>query len=317
MRPSIPVVLIALLLLAACTKPSDTPIKIGINTWPGYEFLFLAEQQGIFKEVDANIKLVHLSTLTDAERAFINGRVDGIASTLIEVVQSHFLGPNPIKVVMIPDYSNGGDVIVAHNSIKSVADLKGKSVGCEVSSLGIFVLARALAKAGLELDDVNLVNTAQTDWQTLIQKGKVEAFVSYPPYSIEMLRNDNYHQIFSSAEIPFEIMDSVALSDEALKQDPQIVDKLMQAWTKALDYARDNPQQAYKIMADREGISTEEFQAALSDLIILDTNQQKELFRDTSKIEKSLQQVCETLVDVNAISGNCEEVASLIYRPKL
>lgn len=314
MKPLYLVLVIALTCLTSCNQAPSSPIKIGINPWPGYEFLYLAEKQGFFKEVGANVQLIQLGTLTDVERAYINGRVDGIASTLIEVVQSHVLSPNPLEIVMIPDYSNGGDVIVANKSIENMKQLNGKSVGTEVSSLGIFVLERALAKAGLNLSDVNIVNTAQTDGKSLLELGKIDAFVSYPPYSLEVLRNEQYHQIFTSAEIPYEIIDSVAIATSVLKSNPGIDEKLLQAWDKALAYAKENPQHAYQIMAEREGITAEEFEATLGDLIILDADQQRKLLSNPESLKNSLRQVCTTLVQVNAIEAACSGLESLIHR---
>jgi hypothetical protein len=45
-----------------------------------------------------------------------------------------------LKVIPIPDYSNGGDVIIADTRIGNMLGLKGKRIGCEVSSLGIYIL---------------------------------------------------------------------------------------------------------------------------------------------------------------------------------
>lgn len=306
--------LLMLVFLAGCIKPEDKPVTISINPWPGYEFLFLAEQLGFFEEAGVPIKLVQLASLGDSQRAYINGRVDGMASTLIEAVQAEHLGGAPLKVVLISDYSNGGDVILSGSDIKRVGELKGRPVGAEVSSLGVFVLQRALAKEGLMLDDVKVINTEQADGQALLDDGKIEAFVSYPPYSVNVLKDNRYHVLFSSAEIPFEIVDTVSISEAVLEEHPQLVSRLHTAWQMALDYTRDNPEQAYRIMAEREGITVEDFKAVVGDLVILGKNEQQALFLDSAKLDASAHSVCTTLVHIESLTVDCDLQRSLIYR---
>jgi NitT/TauT family transport system substrate-binding protein len=306
--------LVLFVFFVGCAKQDDKPVTIAINPWPGYEFLFLAEQLGYFDEVGAPIKLVQLASLGDGQRAYINGRVDGMASTLIEAVQAEHLGGAPLKVVLVADYSNGGDVIVADSGLKNVAELKGRAVGCEVSSLGVFVLQRALTKAGLTLDDVTVINTEQADGQSSLKDGKIDAFVSYPPYSVNVLKDKRYQTLFSSAEIPFEIVDTVSISETVLKKYPQLVSKLHAAWQMALDFTRDNPEQAYQIMAERQGISPEDFKAVLADLVILGRNEQQALFLDSAKLDASAHSVCTTLVHIESLTVDCDQQRSLIYR---
>lgn len=302
------------LAISACTSKQDDPLKLAINAWPGYEFLYLADQKGFFEQVGLNVSLLQLGSLADGQRAFLNGYANAMASTMIEAVQSQVLGAKNIKIVLIPDYSNGGDVIIANRAINSISDLKGKTVGCEVSSLGIFILQRALAKAGLTLNDVTIINTEQNMGYESLDTNQIDAFVSYPPISIELLKHPNNHIIFSSAEIPNEIIDVVSISEDYLEQHPDIVVKLHQAWQMALDFHKSNPDEAVRIMAEREGITPQEFNDVLSDLKLLDINEQTALFRQPGLLENSVQQVCQTLNHVGSIEANCSHLPNLIYQ---
>jgi NitT/TauT family transport system substrate-binding protein len=302
--------------MLGCSNKQDATkaVTIAINPWPGYEFLHLAQEMGFFEQTGANIKLVQLDSLSDAQRAYTNDHVDGFATTLIEAVQAEPLGGKPLKVVLVTDYSHGGDVIIANGSISSFSEIKGKKVGCEVESLGIFVLARALAKNGLTLSDVEIVNIAQANAQNAFNTGVIDAFVTYPPVSINLLKREGFSTIFSSAEIPFEILDTVSISDEALSKNPQLVERLHAAWQLALDFTKKSPDEAYKIMADREGISVDEFKSLQSDLVILSKDKQPELFSQPEKLQKMVIDVCKTLVHADAISTDCDSLRNIIYR---
>lgn len=304
----------SLFLLFSCMEKPKELVKIGINPWPGYEYLYLAENQGFFEELGMPVKIIQLSSLSDVRRAYLGGRVDGMASTMIEVVQASQLGNRPLKVVLVSDYSNGGDVIIAHKSISSMAGLQGKTIGLELASLGVFFLHRALNKVGLSLADVTTVNIEQTAAAEALLSETIDAYVTYPPTSIHLLKKDRFHSVFSSADIPFEIIDTVTLSTSVLEREPGIVAGLHQAWQMALDFAKDHPQEASRIMAQREGISVEDFDEAVLDLVILDTPSQREIFANADELQRSAQEVCQVLADIKSLESSCDSLPNVIYR---
>jgi len=314
MKPSLLGIIFIALCLSACGQKTNPPVEIAINPWPGYEFLLLAEQKGFFKEVGLNAKLIQVGSLSDAQRSFVNGYTDGLASTAIEAVQAQVFSNTPLEIVLVPDYSNGGDVIIARKEFSNISSLKGKNIGCEVSSLGIFLLQRALAKEGLNLSDVNIVNVEQMNGERLMQDKKIDAFVSYPPVSLSILKQDEFHKVFTSAEIPKEIIDTIAVSKKALALNPDFVPKLHKVWQMALDYYKQAPEDALNIMARREGISTEDFVGVLSDLKLVNTAEQKEIFESPEKLQQSVVDLCKTLVEIDAINYNCKKFPNIIYK---
>ena len=306
--------LFVVLVSVSCAKKALPPVKIAINAWPGYEFLYLAEVKGFFKEEGLNISIVQLESLADSQRAYVSGYVDGIASTIVEVVQAQALAGRPLNVVLAADYSNGGDVILAETSYASLEELKGKTVGCEVSSLGIFMLLRALDSVNMNHDDVNIVHTEQYEGLTALNEGQIDAFVSYPPASIRVMQSGPYHQLFSSAQIPFEILDTVSVAEEVLNNTPEFVAKLHRAWQKSLDYYNTNQQEALGIMAAREKISTKEFEAVLAGLIILDQSQQNNIIGGKNELQKKAIEVCHVMKKFGVLNANCNDLPSIVYQ---
>jgi len=310
----IALVSLVLTFCVSCSEQSVPPVKIAINPWPGYEFLYLAEEKGFFQKTGLNAKLIQLRSLADGQRAYINGHVDGMASTVIEAVQAEVFGGEPLKVVMVSDYSDGGDMVVARSEFANMQALRGKKIGCEVSSLGIFILQRALAKSGMSLEDVELVNIEQMRVEKAMNSQELDAVVTYSPVSINLLNSKNYHAVFTSREIPKEIIDIISISEKALKANPEFVSRLHDAWGMALDYYRSNPQDALTIMAEREGITPADFKGVLSDLKIVDEKGQKEIFEPSKGLDKNIMEVCRTLVHVNAISTDCANFPDIVYK---
>lgn len=303
------------LMLVACSPQTSNKVSIAINPWPGYELLYLASNKGFFKAVGLNIELAQTATLSDAQRAYISGRVDGFSSTIVEAVQAQEFGGEPLTVVLFTDYSNGGDVILSHPPYSSLTSLKGKKVGCEVSSLGIYILARALNLYGMSLEDVEIINIEQGNALQSLTTGKIDAMVTYPPYSFAILNDSNqsHHKVFSTAEIPNQILDTISISKKTIKDNPNLVPKLQQAWQMAYDYLKQYPDEAIQIMAERENISQAEFSQALTDIHILNNTEQSHLLKNLDDMITLAQSVCDTLNKVAAFDSSCDHIKNLFY----
>lgn len=310
----IKILLISLsLLVVSCSPQENKAVTIAISPWPGYEFLYLAEQKNFFADVGANIKLLQLGSLSDSQRAYLNGYTDGFASTIIEAVQAQVLGQEPLSIVMVSNYSNGADVIVTSKGIADISELRNLTVGAEVSSLGIFMLQRALEKSNLQLDDVNLVNVEQSRGMKALRDGSVDAFVTYPPVSTNILNSPRYHVIFSSADIPKEIVDVLSLSQKVLRDNPELPQQLFRAWEMARKYYEDYPTESIRIMAAREQISPVDFEAILkNELVILDAREQQQLLKAGSTLDRSLRSVCLALVHAGALETDCEKLPVML-----
>ncbi len=295
-------------MFSACSRQdSNDPVRIGINPWPGYEFLYLAAEKGFFMAEGLEVELLELASLADVKRTFEQGRADGMASTIIEAVQVASASNNPIALVLVPDYSNGGDIIVAREPFSSMADLKGKKVGVELGLLGTYILSRATETAGLSLDDVVEINVEQLSAREALLSGQVDAMVTYPPFSTEILKLPGVKQIFSTREIPGEVIDAVSIRVDALENPQQWQEKFHSAWQRALDFTAENPAEAYRIMAGREGISVEEFEDALKGISVI-SSQDQAMILGSDALESNLESVCETLKRAGDNVIDCKDI---------
>ena len=98
--------------------------------------------------------------------AFAAGKVDAVMMTMGDALVTGAPGARSIAI-LITDYSNGNDMIVAKKGIGSIKALKGKKIGLETGLVEHLMLTKALEKNGLKITDVKLVNvpthqTAQT-----------------------------------------------------------------------------------------------------------------------------------------------------------
>lgn len=249
--------------LSACQKAP--PLRLCINPWPGYEVIFLAQSKGLYAAAGVDVDIVQLDSLNQCRRAFERGQVDGMASTLIEVLQARELSDRKPQIVYVHDYSNGGDVVMAKNGIADIKALRGARVGFEPGTLNLYVLSRALARDGMSLDFVQPVAMAQSEMAQALIDDKVDAVVTYPPFSIALHDQQLAQTIFSTKAIPGEVLDVMSFDAGVLLERKQDIAKLLTAYELGLVYHQQHADEANALMAAREGISVDDFAHAITD----------------------------------------------------
>ena len=90
--------------------------------------------------------------------AYVAGQLDGVGMTNGDALVTGATG-KPSVGILINDYSNGNDMIVARPGIESIKDLKGKKVGLEEGFVSHLLLLNALELNGMKPEDVTFVNT--------------------------------------------------------------------------------------------------------------------------------------------------------------
>lgn len=248
-------------MLTSCGAPKLPQLSLAIADWPGYEYFYLAAHQRLDRKAGFELSVVQFSSLEDERRAYVRGDVEAIATTLPDAVAICRQAPARCPViVLVLDQSDGADQLIASQSVRSMASLKGKVLGIEKSDLGEYMAIRALQKAGMVIGDVRLVYGGPRNLVDRLVAGNLDAIVSYPPHIDYLGKSQDWQVLFSSRDIPGEIVDVLAVSP-ALFRDRLLVDQLIQSWWLARDYALAQPQQATTLMAKRQGVTPAQFMA--------------------------------------------------------
>jgi NitT/TauT family transport system substrate-binding protein len=151
--------------------------------------------------------------------------------------------------------------------MRTMRDLKGKSVAVESSALGAFVLSRALAVNGMQASDVNVVHLESNEQPTAFEKDLVDGAVTFDPYRAQFLRA-GAKTLFDSTQIPGEIVDLLAVRATVVEHRPKAIHALLAGWFSAIDYMKSKPEDAARRMGIRQQTSGPEFLKALQGLHI-------------------------------------------------
>jgi NitT/TauT family transport system substrate-binding protein len=247
---------VALLLsLSGCMREPETALRIGTNVWIGSEPLYLARELGRLDP--ATVQLVEYPSASEVLRAFRNQAIDGMVISLDELFGLAVDGLQP-KIVLVVDVSHGADVVVGRRGMRTMRDLKGKSVAVESGALGAFVLSRALALNGMQASDVNVVHLESNEQPNAFDKGQVDGAVTFDPYRAQFLRA-GAKTLFDSTQIPGEIVDLLAVRASVVEKRPKAIQALLTGWFGALDYMKSDPNDAAQRMGIRQQTSGEQF----------------------------------------------------------
>jgi NitT/TauT family transport system substrate-binding protein len=256
---------IALLLsLSGCMRGPETALRIGTNVWIGSEPLYLA--RGLGRLDPAVVQLVEYPSASEVLRAFRNQAIDGMVISLDELFGLAVDGFQP-RIVLVVDVSHGADVVVGRGGMRTMRDLKGKSVAVESSALGAFVLSRALALNGMQASDVNVVHLESNEQPSAFEKGQVDGAVTFDPYRAQFLRA-GANTLFDSTQIPGEIVDLLAVRATVFEKHPKAVQALLTGWFDAIDYMKSDPNDAARRMGIRQQTTGEQFLEAQKGLHI-------------------------------------------------
>lgn len=249
--------LLMVLTISGCGQP-QTPIRLGTNVWPGYEPLYLAQEIGQLD--NGKIRLIGYPSASEVIRAFRNRSLEAASLTLDEALLLLDKGL-PIKVVLVHDVSHGADAILARPDIRQISDLRGKTVAVESSALGAYVITRALQQSNLGLEAIQIKHLDVSHHEAAYKAGRVDAVVTFEPFNTR-LKELGAQEIFTSRELPGEIIDVLVVHEDIFKTRLDDLRHLTRSWFAALEYIDAEPQKAAAIMGRRLKVSDEEVLAS-------------------------------------------------------
>lgn len=263
------------LLLAACSqKQSAQPeqrreFSIGWSIYAGWMPWPYAQQAGIVKKwadkYGIKINIVQVNDYVESVNQYTAGKFDGVTVANMDALTIPAAGGKDTSAIIVGDYSDGNDGILLKGA-DSLSAIKGRQVYLVELSVSHYLLARALSSAGLKPTDVKTVNTSDADIVGAFASPAVTAAVAWNPQLSVMKAQPGVKEVFSSHDIPGEILDLLAVDTATLKANPNLGKALAGIWyeTVALMQRQDDKgKEARAAMAKLSGATPEMFDSQL------------------------------------------------------
>jgi NitT/TauT family transport system substrate-binding protein len=266
---------------AAAATNAKPPLRIAYSDWPGWTALEIGIQKGWFKEAGVDVQFSWFDYLPSMD-AYTAGKVDAVTITNGDAL---VMGANGAKskLILLMDYSNGNDQVIGQPSIKTFKDLKGKKVGLEVGLVDHLLFLRALEKFGMKASDVEIVKIPTNETPQALASGQVSAIAAWYPVSAQAHKAvANSTTLFTSADVPGLIYDTLAVNPASLESRREDWAKVVKVWYRISDFVRDPKTQgeAVAIMAAKVGVKPEEYQANVPGTHFLSLEEAKKAYRD-------------------------------------
>ncbi|MEB3337037.1 MAG: ABC transporter substrate-binding protein [Leptolyngbyaceae bacterium] len=245
----------------SASAPTTTPlVRMGFSAWPGWFPWQVTQTEKIFEANQVNVDLKWFDGYLDSITALNSGQLDANTQTLNDTISSVAAGSDQV-IVLVNDNSTGNDKIIVREGINTIADLKGKKVAAEEGTVDHFLLLLGLKKAGLTQKDIDFQPLETGAAAAAFVAGKLDAVGVFAPFTTKALERKGSKELFSSKDFPGAIPDHLVVSRKLVNEQPQAVQALVNSWFKTLDFISANKAKAYEIMAQRAGVTVEEYNA--------------------------------------------------------
>ena len=305
----LPAVLFAALLAGTISVSADEKedVTMAFCTWTGYAPMFIAKELGYFDDAGINMDIQIIEDESTYAALLVQGSVQFLATAQDPNIKM-FANGTPSRYVLAMDASCGADGLVATEDIESMDDLKGKTLALDTAASSYYFFLTALEDASsLKEEDINLAEMSDTTEAGLaFMSGQVDAAIMWEPELSEALDSvEGAHTLVTSADYPETILDSLVVNTDYAEEHPEVVEAVAEAWYKAIDFMKENPEEAYEMMASGfEEVTAEDIASDVEGLEFFGKEENETLNDD--KTERSIKAISQDMADFWMEKGECE-----------
>ena len=202
-------------------------IYVGWMPWP------YAAEAGIVKKwadkYGINITVTQINDYVESINQYTAGKFDGVTLTNMDALTIPAAGGVDTTLLIVGDFSNGNDGIVLKKG-KTLAAIKGQKINMVELSVSHYLLARALGTVKLKEKDIKVVNTSDADIVAAFKSSDSTAVITWNPQLMEVKAEPGATLVFDSSKIPGEIIDTLGVNTETLKDNPNLGKALAGIW---------------------------------------------------------------------------------------
>lgn len=222
--------------------PAAEQLKVG--TWKTAQTIQPYFYQDFLEKGDT-VEVFSFTNPADQKTALLAGSLQMTGTTLAHAIQSAAQG-QPVVIVAALCNKCSAFVVRKDGPIKTVADLKGRTIGYVPGTMHEILLRELLGKNGLSPETgVTLVRIDFFDMGTALARGSIDAFLSGEPFP-SLAVNQGYGRILASPyfdESVGTINAGMLVTRAMIDKDPGAVQRLVDAHARATEYLRRHPQQ--------------------------------------------------------------------------
>ncbi|MBI4784325.1 MAG: ABC transporter substrate-binding protein [Oscillatoriophycideae cyanobacterium NC_groundwater_1537_Pr4_S-0.65um_50_18] len=252
-------------------------VRIGYQVVPNAELL--AKALGLAQKAFPNsqVQYVSFDSGRDVNTAFAAKGIDfgliGSVPTSVGIARNL-----PYYVYFIHDVIGSAEALIVKDTVKVPADLKGKKIGTPFGSTAHFSLLNLLKLENIDQKDLTILDLQPPDLVAAWQRGDIDGGYVWQP-NLSKLQKAGGTLLKTSADLAKQgvvTADVGVVSKEFADKYPDAVKQYVSALNEAVKVYRSDPEAAAKTIAPELGIPVADSKAAMSEIIWLDSSEQKD-----------------------------------------
>ena len=290
--------IVALTFTPALHAAEKTNFSIAWTIYVGWMPWDYMSKTGIMKKwadkYGITVDIVQLNDYVESINQYTAGKFDGCTMTNMDALTIPAAGGVDTTALIIGDFSNGNDGVVLKGAGKKLADIKGQKVNLVELSVSHYLLARALESVKLAEKDIKVVNTSDADMVAAFGAKDVTAAVTWNPLLTTIKSQPNVSVVFDSSHIPGEIIDTLMVNSQTLKDNPKFGKAVVGAWFETMQLmsaASEAGKAAREMMAKASGTDLADFDSQLKTTRMFYSANDAVMFTRGDELPKTMEQV--------------------------
>ena len=238
----IAVFLLVIFTLYGISDKDPETVNIGYLPTDHDAALFVANATGMFKKAGLEVKFYEYNNGGDLMSAMASGDLDvgyvGITPVIYSISKE-------VPVRIVAGAQNEGSGLLCHDSsIKTISDLKGKTVATPgEASVQSVLLKYDLKKNGLNTTDIESPTMKVSSMNDALKTGGIDAMLTYEPYVTISKEINNQTLVESSEDIlPDHPCCVVVMNEKFLSEHTNKAKTILDIHKKATDKIKANPE---------------------------------------------------------------------------
>jgi NitT/TauT family transport system substrate-binding protein len=316
------------MLFTALLANAANPIKVAWTPYPSWQILpattLNLDGKGAFldrrmKETGGKVEIVKFKEYTVSITAMVAGEVDACAMTLQEALSFAVDGGVPVTVILVNDYSNGNDAVFGPPG-STLKDLETNPVLLEEFSVSQYVSYRALQTNDLDAKKLQVRNTPGDEIPKVFLPAAKKPFaVTWNPHVVRIQENAGGNTLFTSANIPGEVIDAIVIRSDRIKGNEASIEALVKSYYDFISYwqAPATAERATRALASTADMKSPEdvelFKKTVTTTRFYYTPQETAEFMDSPEIRAATGKVRDALITFGAFKGQNPEAYQITF----
>ena len=244
----IAVFLLIIFTLYGMSDKNPETVNIGYLPTDHDAALFVANATGMFKDAGVEVELFEYNNGGDLMSAMASGELDVGYVGVPPVIYSLSKG---VPVRIVAGAQNEGSGLLSHDSsVKSISDLKGKTVATPgEASIQSVLLKYGLKKNGLSTSDIESPAMKVSSMNDALKTASIDAMLTYEPYVTISEKLNHQNLVESSGEIlPDHPCCVVVMNEKFLSDHSDKAKKILDIHKKSTEKIKANPEGMVKYL---------------------------------------------------------------------